>query len=72
MDPTALGTDFRGFAVSAATRPQFSDPDIAKIQVGMTLKKPLNPLVNPPVWFQYRKPIASPVGAPPADMTSRF
>jgi len=69
MEPTALGTDFRGFAVSAATNPEFSDPAMAKMQVGMTERNPLKPLVKA-MLFQYLKPIASPVGAPPAEMTA--
>lgn len=69
MELTALGTDFRGFPVSAATRPQFSEPDIAKIHVGMIDKNPLKPFVNPPVVFQYLNPIGPPLGAPPAEMT---
>jgi len=71
MEPTALGTDLRGFAVSAATSPEFSDPDMAKIQVGMTARKPLKPLVKA-MLFQYLKPIASAVGAPPAEITARM
>lgn len=69
IELTALGTDFRGLPVSAATRPQFSEPDIAKIHVGMIDKKPLKPFVNPPVEFQYRNPIGPPTGAPPAEIT---
>ena len=58
----------RGFAVSAATRPAFSEPDIAKMQVGMTARKPLNPFVNG-IEFQYLNPTASLFGPPPAETT---
>lgn len=68
MEPTAFGTDLRGFAVSAATSPAFSEPDMAKMQVGMTDKKPLKPLMKG-VEFQYLKPIADALGAPPSGMT---
>lgn len=46
IEPTARGTDLRGLLVSAATRAVFSDPDMAKMQVGMTERKPLKPWVN--------------------------
>lgn len=52
MEPTALGTDFFGFLVSQATKAEFSEPAIAKMQVGITDRKPLNPFVKPPVEFQ--------------------
>jgi len=41
---------------------------MAKIQVGMTERKPLKPLRKGSL-FQYRKPTASLLGAPPAEMT---
>lgn len=69
MELTAFGTALRGLAVSAATRPHVSEPDRAKTQVGMTARKPLKPLVKPPVSCQYLKPMGSPLGAPPAEMT---
>lgn len=67
MLPTARGTAFLGLLVSAATSPEFSEPDMAKIQVGMTERKPLKPLIKGSE-FQYRKPIFSPGLPAPADV----
>ena len=64
-----MGTDLRGFCVSAAVRAALSVPDMAKMQVGITVRKPLKPFVKG-VAFQYSKPVVLWFGAPPADTTA--
>jgi hypothetical protein len=48
----ALGSDLRGFAVSAAARPMSSVPVKEKAEVTRTVQKPLKPLLKAPGSFQ--------------------
>src|SRR5438034_1411702 len=66
----AVGSVFRGFAVSAAARPASSVPAKAKAALTNTLQRPLKPLWNAPGSFQYRFPIYVAPGPPPTFNTT--
>src|SRR5271169_6834739 len=66
----AVGSDFRGFSVSAAARPTSSVPAKAKAAVTNTLQRPLKPLWKAPGLRQYLPPMYVPFSPPPIFRTT--